>query len=197
MVCFAAGHRAIFKNDLNNIDVVFRKLLRSVVAHLLPQTGNDLGIKSCMNGMHGLHNLFQPLVVPHSDVDVQGVSQSRTFASISIWAIGGPWHVILHPWHARIDTAVHQLAFLPWSAVVTMKSWKFAAYIKTLPPRRWLRRCLDWTPPNNRRCGRPPFAWGEKVRAFFRWEQLGNWKETSTETSHRFKSEFVAFITGR
>ena len=31
VVCFAAGHRAIFKNDLNNVDVAFRKLLRSVV----------------------------------------------------------------------------------------------------------------------------------------------------------------------
>ena len=31
VACFAAGHRAIFKNDLNNVDVVFRKLLRSVV----------------------------------------------------------------------------------------------------------------------------------------------------------------------
>ena len=28
---FAAGHRAIFKNDFNNVDVLFRKLLRSVV----------------------------------------------------------------------------------------------------------------------------------------------------------------------
>ena len=52
-------------------------------------------------------------------------------------------------------------------------------------------------PPNNRRCGRPPFAWDEKVRAFFRWKQLGDWKETSAETWHRFESEFVAFITGR
>ena len=32
-----------------------------------------------------------------------------------------PWHEILHLWHARIDTAVHQFAFLPWSAVVTTK----------------------------------------------------------------------------
>ena len=31
MACFVAGHLAIFKNDLNNVDVVFRKLLRSVV----------------------------------------------------------------------------------------------------------------------------------------------------------------------
>ena len=31
VACFAAGHRAIFKNDLNNVDVVFRRLLRSVV----------------------------------------------------------------------------------------------------------------------------------------------------------------------
>ena len=54
-----------------------------------------------------------------------------------------PGHVILHSWHARIDTAVHQFAFLPWSAVVTIKYWKFAAYIKTLPPQRWLRRCLE------------------------------------------------------
>ena len=44
-----------------------------------------------------------------------------------------PWHVILHSWHARIDTVLHQFAFLPWSAVVTIKHWKFAAYIKTLP----------------------------------------------------------------
>ena len=27
-------------------------------AQLLPQTGHDLGMKSCMTGMHGLHNLF-------------------------------------------------------------------------------------------------------------------------------------------
>ena len=27
-------------------------------AHLLPQTGRDLGMRSCMIGMHGLHNLF-------------------------------------------------------------------------------------------------------------------------------------------
>ena len=67
-------------------------------AHLLPQTGHDLGMKSCMTGMHGLHNLFKyirwnvvsalfgnalelgavccqptsgPLTVPHFDVDVQ------------------------------------------------------------------------------------------------------------------------------
>ena len=52
--------------------------------------------------------------------------------------------------------------------------------------------CLDWTPPNNRRCG-----WDDKVCAFFRWKQLGGWKETSTETWHRFESEFVAFMTGR
>ena len=31
VACFAAGHRAIFKNNLNNVDVVFRKLLRRVV----------------------------------------------------------------------------------------------------------------------------------------------------------------------
>ena len=31
VACFVAGHRAIFKNDLNNVDVVFRKLLRIVV----------------------------------------------------------------------------------------------------------------------------------------------------------------------
>ena len=31
VACFAAGHRAIFKNDFDNVDVVFRKLLRSVV----------------------------------------------------------------------------------------------------------------------------------------------------------------------
>ena len=43
-----------------------------------------------------------------------------------------PWHVILHSWHARKDTAVHQFAFLPWSAVVTIKYWKFAAYIKNV-----------------------------------------------------------------
>ena len=60
-----------------------------------------------------------------------------------------------------------------------------------------LGRMETWTPPNNRRCGRPPFAWDEKVRAFFRWKQLGDWRETSTETWHRFESEFVAFITGR
>ena len=62
-------------------------------AHLLPQTGHDLGMKSCMTGMHGFHNLFRvkrwsvlgfgaiccqstsgPLVAPHSDMDLQGTS---------------------------------------------------------------------------------------------------------------------------
>ena len=32
---------------------------------------------------------------------------------------------------------------------------------------------------------------------FFRWKQLGDWKEASSETWHRFESEFVAFIAGR
>ena len=45
--------------------------------------------------------------------------------------------------------------------------------------------------------GRPPFDWDEKVRAFHRGKQLGDWKETSTETWHRFKSEFVTLIAGR
>ena len=31
---------------------------RAWSAHLLPQTGHDLGMKSCMIGMHGLHSLF-------------------------------------------------------------------------------------------------------------------------------------------
>ena len=32
---------------------------------------------------------------------------------------------------------------------------------------------------------------------FFRWKQLGDWKETSTETWHRFESEFVALHYGQ
>ena len=31
VACFAAGHRTIFKKDLNKIDVTFRKLLRNMV----------------------------------------------------------------------------------------------------------------------------------------------------------------------
>ena len=41
---------------------------------------------------------------------------------------------------------------------------------------------------DNRRCGQPRFAWVDKVRAFVRWKQLGAWKETLTETWHRFES---------
>ena len=142
------------------------------------------------------HRTLYPRDVRRYDIEMRKMLRRMIPPPVGIdWS--APWHEILHLWHARIDTAVHQFAFLPWSAVVTTKYWKFAAYIKTLPPQRWLRRCLDWTPPNNRRCGRPPFAWDEKVRAFFRWKQLGDWRETSTETWHRFESEFVAFITGR
>ena len=68
------------------------------------------------------------------------------------------------------------------------------------------QRCLRkdgcdavWTGrhPTTGDVGRPPFAWDEKVQAFFRWKQFGDWRQTSTEAWHRFESEFVAFITGR
>ena len=142
------------------------------------------------------HRTLYPRDVRRYDIEMRKMLRRMIPPPVGIdWS--APWHVILHSWHARIDTVVHQFAFLPWSAVVTIKYWEFAAYIKTLPPQKWLQRCLDWTPPNNRRCGRPPFAWEEKVHVFFRWKQLGDWKETSAETWHRFESEFVAFITGR
>ena len=141
------------------------------------------------------HRTLYPRDVRRHDIEMRKMLRRMILPPVGIdWS--APWHVIRHSWHARIDTVVHQFAFLPWSAVVTIMYWKFAANIKTLPPQKWLRRCLDWTPPNNRRCGRPPFAWDEKVRVFFRWKQLGSWKETSTDTWHRFESEFVAFITG-
>ena len=31
IVCFAAGHRTIYRNDLRSVDVAYRRLLRSVV----------------------------------------------------------------------------------------------------------------------------------------------------------------------
>ena len=92
------------------------------------------------------------------DIEMQKMLRRMISPPVGIdWS--APWHVILHSWHARTQTVAHQFAFLPWSAVVTIKYWKFAAYIQTLPPQKWWRRCLDWTPPNNRRGGRPPFAW--------------------------------------
>ena len=142
------------------------------------------------------HRTVYPRDVRRYDIEMRKMLRRMIPPPVGIdWS--APWHEILLSWHARIDTAVHQFAFLPWSAVVAIKYSKFAAYIKTLPPQTWLRRCLDWAPPNNRRCGRPPLAWDEKVCAFFRWKQLGDWKETLTEAWHRFESEFVAFITGR
>ena len=55
--CFAAGHRMILK-------ISTRLTWHSVncfgarSAHQLPLTGHGLGMKSCMTGMHGLHNLL-------------------------------------------------------------------------------------------------------------------------------------------
>ena len=102
-----------------------------------------------------------------------------------------PWHEILHLWHAHIDTAVHQFAFLPWSAVVMHTS----------------KRCLRkdgcdavWT-------GRHPTT-GDVADLLllgmrrYVLSSAGNnlvigGKHPSTETWHRFESDFVAFITGR
>ena len=141
------------------------------------------------------HPTLYPRYVRRYDIEMRKMLRRMIPPPVGIdWS--APWHVILHSWHARIDTVVHQFAFLPWSAVVTIKYWKFAAYSKTLPPQRWLQRCLDWTPLKNKRCGGPPFAVDEKVRTFSRWKQLGDWKEASTETWQRFESEFMAFITG-
>ena len=47
MACFAAGHRAIWKKDLNNIDVAFWKLFRSVV-----------GPPAAINGSHPWHEIL-------------------------------------------------------------------------------------------------------------------------------------------
>ena len=113
-----------------------------------------------------VHRTLYPRHVRRYDIEMRKMLRRMIPPPVGIdWS--APWHVIMHSWHARIDTMVNHFAFLPWPAVVTIKYWKLAAYIKTLPPQRWLRRCLDWTPPNNRRRGRPPFVWDEKVRVFF------------------------------
>ena len=133
-----------------------------------------------------------------------------------------PWQEALRIWDERVQVFTLQAASKSWSELCLRHHWNVAQYFATLPGNRWNKKILAWqpaghkrvgqpqyswdtlltnlcrlSPPNNRRCGRPPFAWDEKVRAVFRWKQLGAWKETSTETWHRFESEFVAFITGR
>ena len=78
------------------------------------------------------HRTLYPRDVRRYDIEMRNMLRRMIPPPVGIdWS--APWHEILHSWHARIDTAVHQFAFLPWSAVVTIKCWKFAAYIKTLP----------------------------------------------------------------
>ena len=102
VACFAAGHRAICKNDLNNTDVVFRKLLRSVVGppaatdwsrpwHEILHDWNarvtqfvqQYSVKRwsvlCFRNALEISAICcqptsRPLVVPHSDMDAQGAS---------------------------------------------------------------------------------------------------------------------------
>ena len=81
------------------------------------------------------HRTLYPRDVQRSDIEMRKMLRRMIPPPVGIdWS--APWHVILHSWHARIDTVVHHFAFLPWSAVVRIKYWKFAAYIKTLPPQR-------------------------------------------------------------
>ena len=56
--CFAAGHRAIFFMTSTMLMWYSENYFEAWSAQLLPQTGHDLGMKSCMTGMHALHNLF-------------------------------------------------------------------------------------------------------------------------------------------
>ena len=53
VACFAAGHRKIYKTDLDTMDVNFRRLLRSVVGPPAKQTGWTHGTKFYMTGMLG------------------------------------------------------------------------------------------------------------------------------------------------
>ena len=61
VVCFAAGHWAIFKNDLNNTVVAFRKLFRNVVG---PPAATD-GSRPWNEILHDWNARVQPYWFNH------------------------------------------------------------------------------------------------------------------------------------
>ena len=127
--------------------------------------------------------------------------------------------MILHSWHARIDTVVHQFPFLPWSAVVRSGQVRSACTPRWQPcvRARWSQSSIGNLLHTSTRClrkngcdavwtGRHPTT-GDvadllllRVRRyvfFFRWKQFGAWKEASSETWHRFESRVRGLHCGQ
>ena len=64
------------------------------------------------------HRTLYPRDVRRYDIEMRKMLRRMIPPPVGIdWS--ALWHVILHSWHARMDTVVHQFAFLPWSALVS------------------------------------------------------------------------------
>ena len=124
VACFAAGHRALYKNDLVNMDVSYRKLCRQIVG---PPPGPN-------------------------------------------WSLD--WHEILHPWNERVEHFAALARVKSWSQCACTHYWKFARYVARLPPHRWIKRVLAWTPPGRRTSGRPPNRWDHKLISYCRYKKI-------------------------
>lgn len=58
VACFAARQRATLNKGSKILTRHSENCFQARWAHQLPQIGHDLGMKSCVSGMHGLYDLL-------------------------------------------------------------------------------------------------------------------------------------------
>ena len=92
-----------------------------------------------------------------------------------------PWHEILHIWNQRVREMVEVCHMKTWAETCASQQWKFAGYIMSLPPERWVRRMLHWQPIGRGPVGRPAMNWTSKFEQFSRIKRWDDWKNVATD----------------
>ena len=108
-----------------------------------------------------------------------------------------PWHEILHIWNQRVREMVEVCHMKTWAETCASQQWKFAGYIMSLPPERWVRRMLHWQPIGRGPVGRPAMNWTSKFEQFSRIKRWDDWKNVATDADHWMMEmdEFAKFCT--
>ena len=107
------------------------------------------------------------------------------------WSL--PWHQVLHNWNERVALFTEDADVAPWSRQCAMQYWNFASYVTTLPPTRWIRRVVAWTPEGCKHRGRQPYMWSESLEAFCRAKKLPDWTSLSQDDFGRNQQAFLEF----
>ena len=106
-----------------------------------------------------------------------------------------PWHEILHIWNQRVREMVEVCHTKTWAETCASQQWKFAGYIMSLPPERWVRRMLHWQPIGRGPVGRPAMNWTSKFEQFSRIKRWDDWKNVASDDNKKKEKKYTTRVT--